>query len=194
MIASARYDRSMTDTSRLALATTGVAAALLLSGCSSAPEAAVTPAPTITVTATTEAEVPAPSPEVTLPAADDLSCDTMLEPLVVDTMEAMNLTSRAKPLGTSIGEVSGPSLSCGWGFDGQMHPIAAYGWGAITAEERDALIAAMVPQGGSTVTTDARGTWEVDIPGPSPLVFLVADDWVAFAPSVELIDAIVWTR
>lgn len=158
-------------------------------------DAAATPAPTVTVTVQPEPELPTTAPEeVTLPTTDDISCETMLDPLVADAMKAMNLSLREKPLGTNIGEVSGPSLFCGWGFDGQMHPIAAYGWGAITAEERDALIADMVPEGGSIVTTDHRGTWETDIPGPSPLVYLVADDWVALAPSVELIDAIVWTR
>ncbi|MFG6445594.1 hypothetical protein ACFXQA_10020 [Microbacterium sp. P07] len=146
----------------------------------------------------TPTAAPTPTVETEPPAADTISCDTMLDPTVDRDLRAQNLAPSPKPF-TSLGfEPTGAAIECPWG-QVDSGPGAAelyYGWSAFAPGERDAHIA-LVQKLGFGIEPDGDGVMLVAPPeqqgGGDPLDFRVTDDWVAFGP-VGQVDDIVWTR
>lgn len=175
--------------------------AFALTSCAPASTPGPTPSSTSASVATPTATPTAQAPEVSeeseataLPTAGSISCESMIDAGTREALEARDFSPYPKPYGTAIGELLGVGLACPWGVEGAMEPAAYYGWSAITAEEREALLTVMRTDSEVSVTEDERGVWFTVLAGPSRNVTLVADIFIATAPDADLIDAIVWVR
>lgn len=140
---------------------------------------------------------PSPVPtaaSVDRPTAGNISCDTMLEPLVSRALRATELVPAGRPW-TQFGfEPTGAALECPWGYESENHSVTYYAWTAL-AEGEGAEFVALTQKNGYTATENEQGTWITDSrPAPPGGVILVTDEWIAMAPTAELIPAIVWTR
>ena len=157
--------------------------------------ASATPQPEASDTAT---EVPSPEPTSTpaaRPTAENISCDAMLDPMVDRALRSMQLAPAGKPW-TQFGfEPSGAAIECPWGYADQPHAVTYYAWAALGEGEGEKFLA-LTAENGYTTTEDERGTWVVSPEGDPDTIsgILVTDEWIAFAPTKELISAIIWTR
>lgn len=177
-----------------------LSAALTLSGCGTIPgpesaSASPTAEPDAAVTPTAEpSPEPTPTPE-TRPTTDNISCDAMLDPLVDQALRSTQLLPYEKPW-TQFGfDPGGAAIECPWGYEGQMESVSYYAWSALAEGEAE-LFLALTDDNGQMATEDERGTWVTPI-GASPQTvpaILVTDEWIAYAPTPELISAIIWTR
>ncbi|WP_435749012.1 hypothetical protein [Microbacterium sp. PMB16] len=177
-----------------------IASAVTLAGCSPTPapqgESAAPRTPPAATTTPSDEPSPAPTDtSVELPTAENISCETMLDPLVDRALRATQVIPAGKPW-TQFGfEPTGAAIECPWGYEGQPHSVTYYAWAALSDGEAEEFLA-LTAQNGYTTTEDEQGTWVTD-DGSTPSEvsgILVTDDWVAFAPEAELIPAILWTR
>ncbi|WDM44668.1 hypothetical protein KV395_16080 [Microbacterium luteolum] len=177
-----------------------IATALVLAGCSPAPSTGGESAPPTAESSATPTPSAEPTPEPTdtsvgLPTPESISCDTMLDPLVDRVLRSTQLIPAAKPW-TQFGfEPTGAAIECPWGYEGQPHAVTYFAWAALGEGEGETFLALTAENGYGTTETE-QGTWVTD-PGSTPgelSGILVTDGWVAFAPTAELIPAILWTR
>jgi hypothetical protein len=174
--------------------------ALALTACGPLPGAdseTASPSPTADVSAP-PTETPSAEPTSTpaeRPTAETISCDTMLDPLVDRALRSTQLIPVGKAW-TQFGfEPSGAAIECPWGYAEQPHSVTYYAWASLSPGEGETFLA-LTADNGYTTTQDERGTWVVSPEGDADEIsgILVTDEWIALAPTQELISAIVWTR
>lgn len=180
-------------------ATVALSAVFLLAACSPAAEPGSEP-----TGSSAPPESPSPSSEpsaqptetpIELPTVDTIGCDTMLEPLFDEALRSVRLQPAAKPW-TQFGfEPSLAAIECPWGYEGQMHSATYYAWSALAEGEREQFLD-LTAENGYQVEEDSRGTWIVspDEAQTEEIEILVTEDWIAFAPTRELVSVIVWTH
>lgn len=143
-------------------------------------------------------EVPSSEPTntpVERPTVENIGCDAMLDPLVDRALRATQLIAAGKPW-TQFGfEPSGAAIECPWGYAEQPHAVTYYAWAALAEGEAEEFLA-LTRSNGYTTMQDEQGTWVVSPEGEPDTIsgILVTNEWIAFAPTRELVSAIVWTR
>ncbi len=172
---------------------------VMLSGCGSevgaaGESASPSEAPPATSPTPSEASPGPTSDTVERPTLEDISCDTMLDPLVDAALRATDLTPAPKPW-TQFGfEPSGAAIECPWGYEGGNHSAAYFAWSAQSDDEAEQFLK-VVEENGYATSEDEAGTWIVPSDDPNGVEgMLITDEWIAFAPTPELIPAIVWAR
>lgn len=170
---------------------------VMLSGCGSEVGAAgesASPSEAPPATSPTPSEAGPTSDTVERPTLEDISCDTMLDPLVDAALRATDLTPAPKPW-TQFGfEPSGAAIECPWGYEGGNHSAAYFAWSALSDDEAEQFLK-VVEENGYATSEDEAGTWIVPSDDPNGVEgMLITDEWIAFAPTPELIPAIVWAR
>lgn len=204
--APAPYSESV-FTPRLRSLLTLTAAAVILTGCTPDLERTAMPTsrptdtpvttPTVTPTATPTPTPSAPSGEAA-PVPAELTCDTMLDPTVDAELRARGLAPAPKYEVPFLGTVSGAHASCPWSSPGKLEPEVMYSYTALTPAERAEFVAAATasnyvaeetPDGLSLVWVAPDGS-----SSPNEGSWIVADEWVALAPSRDAISDILLTR
>jgi len=128
------------------------------------------------------------------PTPENISCDTMLEPMVDATLRATDLTPAPKPWTQFNFEPDGAAIECPWGYEGGSHSEAYFAWAALSDGEAEQFLG-LVEENGYTTSEDEDGIWVIPNEGPNGVEgMLITEEWAAFAPTPELIPAIVWTR
>lgn len=154
----------------------------------------ITPTPSATPTVTAEPEAAEPQQ----PTIENISCDTMLDPAVDARLRAEGLVPAPKYDMTFGVDITGAHIACPWGTPGTLHSQAMYTFTVVTPTERAQYLAAAEENDyvAEHTTDGAWLTWENPYggPGPDEGALLVADEWIASAPSREEIADIVWTR
>ena len=175
------------------------AAVFLLAACSPAAPPRVEPtassAPTEAASPSSEPSAQPTETPVELPTVDTIGCDTMLEPLFDEALRSVRLQPAPKRW-TQFGfEPTLAAIECPWGYEGEMHSATYYAWSALADGEREQFLDLTTANGYGT-EDDSRGTWIVS-PREDPTdqgEVLVTEDWIAFAPTRELVSVIVWTH
>lgn len=174
---------------------------LVVTGCAPTSTEQITGAPESASPSISATPMPSamPSPvqelrdDVEYPTIESITCEGMLDPLVVETLTSLNLTAAPKEFTQFNVPLSGPALECPWGHEGDMHSSVYFAWAALTPAEHDAYLESTRSNGYLEEPGD-DGVWLSASSGPPGSEVLVSERWVAFAPTRALIDAIVWTR
>lgn len=176
-----------------------VTAVLALTGCGAGQEAGDADASPTATPATTPTDSAAPTPEPTeesaeRPTADTISCESMLEPLVDQTLRSFDLLPFEKSWTQFNFQPTGAAIECPWGVEGSVESATHFSWSALAEGEAEQFLA-LTAENGYTTTEDEQGTWVISpTTRPENSAILVTDEWIAYAPTPELIPAIVWTR
>lgn len=184
---------------KLILLPAAFSAVFFIAACSPAAKPGAEPtasaAPTGGASPSSEPSVQPTETPIELPTVDTIGCDTMLEPLFDEALRSVRLQPAPKPW-TQFGfEPSLAAIECPWGYEGQMHSTTYYAWTALADGEREQFLD-LTAENGYQVEEDTRGTWIVS-PAEAQteeMEILVTEDWIAFAPTRELVSVIVWTH
>jgi hypothetical protein len=147
-------------------------------------------------TAPAEPEEPtSPGPEETVGAVDpeDVTCEMLLEPELVDDLTSRGWTPREDPF--YIGDVElTDGTACTWGdFTAETGDnLLLFAWSPITTEERTTALAALQAEGWTTeegadglyVTEDPAEAIAVDDDGYG-MTYLFGDGWVTLSDTKQ---------
>lgn len=146
-------------------------------------------------TGAVEPTTPSPGPEETVGAVDpqDVTCEMLLEPELVEDLTSRDWTPREDPF--YIGDLQLlDGTACTWGdFTAESGDnLLLFAWSPITAEERTTAIAALQAEGwtaeegseGMYVTEDPAEAIAVDDEGYG-MTYLFGDGWVTLSDTKQ---------
>jgi hypothetical protein len=140
---------------------------------------------------------PSPSaPTTTTIDESDISCDTMLTAEAAAELHSRALEPAEKAWSQFGFRPPGAAAECPWGRPGDSTAQVFYAWAALDAQHAQSFLD-LVQANGYRVEPGVRGSWvqaPPELEGGGALAILVTVEWVAYAPSREQIDDIVWTR
>ena len=176
--------------SRTALGATALMAALVLSGCSSTPDAAPSaPPPSAAPSAT-----PTPTPTAIEPVArpEDLTCETLIAPDVVAAFVEAGWEPQEDVFRIGSREIA-DGLWCIWGAAGAVTAsVQIYGWSGIDPADAEEAQAELT-EGGWVAEESAEGVYITENPDTTVatdddgygMTFLFGNGWVAVADTKE---------
>lgn len=158
------------------------------------------PTPTSSESATSAQPTPTPSaspaPDAAWPTSETISCDAMLSPDIDATLRARGLSPAPKEW-TQFGfQATGAALECPWGQPGSTVSDAFYAWARFEPGQADQFIASVLAND-YRIEQSERGSWVItppDLASGGTIAILATPEWVAFAPTRDQIDDIVWAR
>lgn len=186
----------MTPPTRAGVLAGGLIALALLVGCSGADQAAPDAQPTAAATPEPAEADPSAAPsedEQETATADEVTCETLVSPGVVENFAAVGWTAKQEPFRAGVTEVEG-GLLCTWAdFDsGTGGDLQSFGWAPIDAAQAQQAQHYLLAQGwireqgdDGVYITESPGTIIAPDENGYGVTYLFGDGWVEQADTKQ---------